>query len=238
MNNFKDYLENKRHVSANTVEAYLSDAQMAVDYFASQNILLSNCDTVLLRAYFRCLESEGKPNATIARTMTSLKSYFDSLIYSGRLRENPMSAIKRPKFTKGHYYPLKTNEIEYIIEYIGFNSRRDAAIISLLYSKQLELSAILALQLIDVNLEMNYIKTDLGIYQLKTNELEKYIIDERPKLARRHSNYVFLNNSGEKLSRQGFWGQLKHHAKSLNWGKEISIRSIKYSYKVNNSDLI
>jgi len=64
--------------------------------------------------------------------------------------------------------------------------------------------------------------------------LKKYIEENRSRLKKgKESKYIFLNKSGKKLSRQGFWKKIKKYAKEVNIKKNITPQVIRNTFALH-----
>jgi integrase/recombinase XerD len=121
--------------------------------------------------------------------------------------------------------------------------------LELLYATGIKVSELIGLDVADVNLSIGCVKcgTDatsrtIPLYPVALNALTRYLQSARNVLTCHPAEAaLFLNLSGERLSRQGFWKILKCYARSANITKDITPLSLRHSFAThlleNGADL-
>ena len=122
--------------------------------------------------------------------------------------------------------------------------------LELLYATGLRVSELIALKIVDVNLETGYVKcfgkgskeriVPLGSVAIK--HIKLYQEHARKFLASSlHENTLFLNHHGRGLTRQGFWKIIKKYSEHLNINMEITPHTLRHSFAThlleNGADL-
>ena len=113
----------------------------------------------------------------------------------------------------------------------------------------MEWRSIFNLNVSDVNLPGGFIKCDSGgkvriipLYPAAVKALSDYIQDVRPKMvADGTETSLFVNVSGERMSRQGFWKIIKHYQEKAQIDKDITPHTLRHSFAAhlleNGADL-
>ena len=98
---FIDYLQKERRMSKNTLEAYKRDVQEFVAFEGSRGMtdLLETSSTEII-AFLHSLKMSGKSAATVNRKLASIRAFFNFLINSGLIHNNPTAEIKSPKIER------------------------------------------------------------------------------------------------------------------------------------------
>ena len=152
-----------------------------------------------------------------------------------------MNFISSPKREKHLPKVLSEEEIDKLLN-IPLNdafSYRNKAIIELMYATGLRVSELVNLKVNDIDLNMALLKTlgkgskeriiPLGDYAL--NYLKLYINEYRSLLIKKNLNdYLFLNNHGNKLTRQGLFKMLDKLANEQGIKTEISPHTLRHSF--------
>ncbi len=114
---------------------------------------------------------------------------------------------------------------------------RDITMLELMYASGLRVSELVNLKLSDINFEAGFIRVRgkgdkervVPIAHRSMEKLKKYLVELRPKLLKRNaSDYVFLNNRGQAMTRQRFWQNLKAMGKIA--GVNVTPHMIRHSF--------
>lgn len=151
---FIDYLQDRKKTSVHTVDAYSRDILQFISFIEMKNgdnpagLDLFNRETIGGFLYFLSVNSLSK--RSIARKVSSLKSFGRYLAKEGIIEENPVSAVKTPKFGRKEPVFLSREEIEHAMALSSkntMNSLRDMAILELFYSTGMRLSELCGLDM-------------------------------------------------------------------------------------------
>ena len=126
---------------------------------------------------------------------------------------------------------------------------RDKAILELLYSSGIRISELTNIELSNLDFDECLIRImgkgrkeriiPLGDYAI--DALHDYIYNYREKLNKKNSTYIFLNNRGDKLSRQFIFKTIKNYAIKKGIKKNISPHTLRHTFAThllkNGADL-
>ena len=87
---FIEYLQKERRMSKNTLEAYKRDVQEFIAFEGGRGMtdLLDTSSTEIV-AFLHNLKINGKSAATVNRKLASVRAFFNFLINSGLIQNNP-----------------------------------------------------------------------------------------------------------------------------------------------------
>jgi len=236
---FLRYLLIDKGYSANTIESYRRDLTKFLNYNKNKNINdISNND---LKEYVKYLNKENLNEKSISRNISSLKSFYKFLVIDKKINTNPAESIYIPKTKKSLPNILTEDEIINLLD-INLNdnySYRNKAMLELLYATGLRVSELVNLKLQNIDLNDNIVRTfgkaskerviPLGEYA--SEYLYKYISEYRGSLIKQYNNeYLFLNNHGNKMTRQGFFKIIKLIAKNKGIDKTLSPHTLRHSF--------
>lgn len=242
INSFENYLKNSKEVSSNTLESYLRDVNAFISFESSQGISeLAGVSAESIERYVATMKSEHKSNATITRSIASLRSFFQFLVLGGYTVTNPARSIKLEKVEKRLPSILSNQEIDLLIKSPNSNEPkgcRDKAMLELLYATGIRVSELVSLNIQDINLNVGILNCHNGrasriipIYQEAQKALGEYIY--RVRIAIVPDNDVealFINLNGSRLTRQGFWKIIKTYAEKANIKTEITPHTLRHSF--------
>ncbi len=250
---FEEYLTNVKKASGNTMSSYLRDIRQLSSYLVSHQLgnLLEATDDVL-EQYVAHLKSAGKSNATIARSIASMKSFYGHMVSESLIEKNPASGLVAEKAEHKLPQILTGMEVELLLEQpqcVDMKGYRDKAMLEVLYATGIRVSELIALNVDDVNLSA-------GVLRCKSKNKERYI-PIYPAAVRALSEYIefirnqmvavpqepalFVNVNGERMSRQGFWKLIKTYQKKAGIEKDITPHTLRHSFAAhlleNGADL-
>lgn len=250
---YENYLLNIKHASTNTVSSYMRDIrQFAAHLETVESISINHCDRDCICRYTRRLTDLGKSAATVARSVASLKSFFAFCLAEGYVSENPVHEIPTVKAEKKLPQILTGREVELLLEQpkcVDLKGFRDKAMLETLYATGMRVSEMIALNVSDVSLAGSFIKCEgsgkfriIPLYPAAVKALTVYLTDIRPKMtASPDETALFVNVSGERMSRQGFWKIIKHYQQTAQISKDITPHTLRHSFAAhlleNGADL-
>ena len=159
---FHSYLKVEKQYSIHTLEAYQSDLANLEEFLNREEEIScfdeAEVQTVhhrMLRAWMGELFESGLSARSVARKISSVKTYFNFLQRNEKVSNNPAARIKVPKFDKKLPAFLKESETENLFDLIEFDADfegiRDKAMLELLYGCGLRRSELLGLKLADLD---------------------------------------------------------------------------------------
>ena len=250
---YENYLLNIKKASANTVSSYLHDVRQFHAYVVEYlEVELPDVTKDHISVYLAFLTNHGKSPATVTRSLASLKGLFSYLMSEGYVQQNPAKGITVVKAEKKLPQILSGKEVELLLEQpqcTDFKGFRDKAMLELLYATGIRVSELISLDIEDVNLPAGFIRCENGgksrtipMYPAAVKALQIYIRDIRPNMiAVPGETALFVNLSGERMSRQGFWKIIKHYQQTAHIDKDITPHTLRHSFAAhlleNGADL-
>ena len=239
---FEDYLTNEKKASANTLSSYLRDIRQFGEYLdlhAECTILEADEETV--QGYVNWLKNNGKSVATVSRCIASLKNLYAFLCLRQHLDRNPAAHLVTDKNVQKLPQILTSKEVELLLEQpecVDAKGYRDRAMLELLYATGMRVTELIDLNLTDVNIDAGVIRCEsrgkeryIPMYPAAIKALSEYIELVRPQmLALPDEEALFVNVSGERMSRQGFWKIIKYYQKKAKIEKDITPHTLRHSF--------
>ena len=236
--NFCNYLLIEKKYSSNTIESYKRDLTKFFTFLNKDNLDIAKDD---IHRYLKYLSEEHMNEKSISRNISCLKSFYKFLLIEKEIKENPMDEIEIPKLRKSLPKSLTEEEINLLLEIplVDDFSYRNKAMLELLYATGMRVSELINLTLLDIDLDSAIVRTigkgskeriiPIGDYAL--HYVKKYIYDCRNNMLKKEiNNYLFLNNNGKKMTRQGFFKILKKRQQEVGIKKELSPHTLRHSF--------
>ncbi len=253
---FIHYLIVERGLSQNTIVSYERDLKGYQKHLSEiQQIESFNQVTRLhIIQFLKSLKETGKSSKTIARHIASIRSFHQFLLREKQAEQDPSVLIESPQLERTLPKILSLQEVETLLETPKLTSPlgyRDKAMLELLYATGIRVSEMINLNLTDVHLTMGFIRCYgkgnkeriVPIGHTATDVLIQYLEKGRSKLinGKNPTEALFVNHHGKRISRQGFWKNLKKIAGEANINKELTPHTLRHSFAThlleNGADL-
>src|SRR5581483_4264320 len=197
---FLRFMSVEKGASSNTVSAYRNDLQQFDSYVTA---LRGNgkprdwekLERDLIIEYVLSLKQQKKyAEATVARKVAAIKSFFQYLQAEGTIRANPAEHLESPRVGRSLPKPLSVTEIDELLEQpMKRNTpeaKRDRAMLELLYATGLRVTELVSLDVEDLNLQAPYVRCmgkgskerTIPIHEQAAGAVADYLTDGRPAL--------------------------------------------------------
>ena len=241
---FLAYLQFERGLADNTVSSYRRDLGQFQHYLDEQSLNPTEVTTPEVRDFLGSLgDDENIPaGATIARKISTLRSFYKYLCREKLAEINPVTPIKSPK--QGHRLPTVLNlaEVQQLLAQPAAGTPgacRDAAMMELLYSTGLRVSELIGLGTGDVDLEGGFVRCMgkgskermIPVGEPALVAVRRYLQQGRPFLGKgAKSGHLFLNRFGKGLTRQSVHRMLVGYARQAGISKVVTPHTLRHSF--------
>ena len=250
---YTSFMTDIRHKSLSTVESYKRDVTQYISYLDGTGVTdISSTTKTTVLSYLLYLQKEGRASSTVSRTLASLRSYYLFMMQNGVVKSNPTSNLEAPHVEKKIPKILSGEEVELLLEQpknCDNKGIRDKAMLELLYATGIRVSELINLDVSDVNVPMSFVRCKGGKkeriipmgHQAK-DALENYINNVRKYMVKdENETALFVNCSGARLSRQGFWKLIKYYQHIAGIETDITPHTLRHSFAAhlleNGADL-
>jgi integrase/recombinase XerD len=242
---YKAWLRLEKSLSENSVAAYLHDVQKLTDFLEMIEDKKSPDQIVLkdLEKFTRWIHELGMTNASQARIVSGLRSFFKFCLIEELITIDPAALLEAPKSIRKLPDTLSFEEIEAIIGAIDLSKpegERNKAIIETLYSCGLRVSELVNLKISNLHIDVGYIKVTgkgdkerlipIGKDAIKYIGIYKNNIRNKITIKLGEEDFLFLNRRGSRLSRIMIFLILKELAKKAGITKNISPHTFRHSF--------
>ena len=250
---YENHLSKVKQASSNTVASYLRDIRQFSEWLRQtedQDIL--EAQQLNISAYIDHLSSEGRSKATLSRNLASIKNFYAYLVSSGFMEQTPVIDVRIERGEKKLPQILIGREIELLLQQPVLSDAkgfRDKAMLETMYATGIRVTELIELNVDDVNLDMGLIRCgssnksrSIPLYPAALRALSAYLWHVRSgMLADPEEKALFVNITGTRMSRQGFWKILKYYQTTAHIEKEITPHTLRHSFAVhlleNGADL-
>ena len=236
---YLDYIKFERKLSNETVKNYEYDLNKFISYLKENHINSFNKVTVgNIENYLKYISNLN--SRSISRNITSINNLFIFLLKEKRVKKNPCEFIDRPKIKKSLPDTLSVEEVSNLLD-IPLKTKydyRNKAMLELMYGSGLRVSELISLTMRNIDLENDIVRclgkgskerivpiNDYSMYYLKL-----YIDKRNLFLINGFNDYLFLNNHGKQMTRQGFFKNLKKILLEKGIKKNVTPHTLRHSF--------
>lgn len=243
---FLNYLNVEKNCSALTVKDYASDIEFFQDFLEKRQKFSQWKEIKVLdiRAYLAVLNTKKYARKTIARRVSSLRSFYKYLIRESVIESNPFTKVRTPKLEKKLPVFLEEFEINELLSkpddsLLGV---RDRAVLELLYATGCRVSELSGLTLDRVDLGNSYVlligkgnkERLVPIGHPAVKALDAYFSTSRreimAKFAIKEHGYLFINSRGTPLTDRSVRRILDKYVTAVSLQKHISPHTIRHTF--------
>ncbi len=236
---FLNFCRLEKGLADNSMDAYSADLARFIEFYKSP---AAPVDTESLRHYLDHLYQSGLGNRSVARHLTTLRSFYGFLLRENQILEDPTQHLGAPRQWQTIPKFLNLEEINRLIEAADTSTpkgQRDCAMMQLLYATGLRVSELCRVGVGDLNMSMGVVKT-LGkgnkhrlvpVGTAAIQAVEQYLAAGRPLLLKgRASKYLFITARGGPMTRQCFWTLLAGYGKKAGIFRGLTPHVLRHSF--------
>jgi integrase/recombinase XerD len=249
--NFLSFLEAEKKYAENTLAAYQNDLSQFYQYVRKENGKKvdgwNEVNKRVITDYIDHLKNSTYTSSTVARKVAAIKSFFHFLVAEGHISEDPTYTLDSPKVKKRLPKAISPTEVERILqaptEETGPKAQRDLALLELLYASGMRVTELVSLDISDVGID-SATSGSIRVRGKRANKereipltgpvvqtLKNYINVGREQLIHDpNESALFLNNRGQRLTRQGLWLIIKHYVESAGVSSEVTPHTLRHSF--------
>lgn len=240
---FLSHLAVERGLSRNTLDAYSRDLLRFLEFLEDKGIRdLQWVSPPDIQRFLVSLRSRPLSPRSVARHLASVRSFFRFLVRERHMPMNPTAPLQSPRLPRSLPKTLGHSEVEALLTQPageGPLELRDRAMLELIYATGMRVSELVGLDLPQVAFITGTVQVrgkggkervvPVGEYAM---EAFRFYLDRgRPHLLKgRRTQAVFLNRSGRRLTRQGFWKILRSHARRAGVSGKVTPHMFRHSF--------
>ena len=233
------YLKYQKHYSEHTVDGYELDIVEFIYFLKRENIDVLDVTYDNVRFFLMELDKKKNKASSVSRKLSSLRGFYKYLVRNDFISTNPFALVKSPKKEKKLPRFFYYNELELLFEVPDLNTplgQRDRLILEILYASGVRVSELVGIKVKDIgDKEIKVLGKGnkerivrIGDYALEI--LEIYLSDGYLSLNSKKSEYLFLNNNGDRLTTRGVSYILNQIINKTTIGKKISPHMLRHSF--------
>jgi integrase/recombinase XerC len=250
---FLQFTRLNRSASAHTARAYASDLSQFLDHVSSAlgiartALKPEHLDRLAIRGFMGDLHRRGLSRASAARKLAATRTFLRYLRREGLVDDDPGLLVPTPKRDVRMPVHLSEDEMGRLVTSPSADAplgRRDQAILELFYASGLRLSELAGLDVDDVNLSAQMVRT-LGkggkerlvpFNKSTAKAVREYLKDrerlvkEAPRARGRRSDPLFVNYRGTRLTVRSVDRLVRRYASASGVRPGVSPHALRHSF--------
>jgi len=250
------FIQVERQLSDNTLASYRRDLETYVNFLQEVEAMsdFRKVERTSILRHLEQLRMQGKTSRTVARHISSIRSFHQFLLREKRAETDPTVHLEMPTIEQKLPNILSIEEIEALLMAPNRSKPlgvRDVAMLELLYGSGMRISELIALDLSDIHLTMGFVRVFgkggkeriIPLGKSALSALNHYLNSARGQLQGKYpkTDAFFINQRGKRLTRQGCWKLMKEHALKAGIQHESTPHTLRHSFAThlveNGADL-
>ncbi|MFQ5901115.1 MAG: site-specific tyrosine recombinase XerD [Thermodesulfobacteriota bacterium] len=242
LDRYLNHISVERGLSPNTLEAYARDLDRYFSFMEEKDRDPLTADSQDISSFLIDQNKRGLKVRSYTRSLIALRAFYKFLLKEGLADSSPATKVDIPKFWNRLPGVLSLDDVEMLLNVPDLEKplgMRDKTMFEVLYATGLRVSELVSLKVRDVNLQVGYLTTIgkgskeriVPLGESAIDWIREYIETTRTIILKgRTSFYLFLNYTGRKMTRQGFWKIIKNSALKAGIDKKITPHILRHSF--------
>ena len=233
---FLQYLRIEKGVADNTIQSYRHDLEMYRTHLHATEFIRAQPSDV--SKFLKFLYARKLKPRSATRAFVAVRGLHKFLILERATTENPTANVEQPRWWKPLPNVLTMDEVDRLLsapDTATARGLRDRGMLEVLYATGLRVSELIGLRLDGVNTEAGFVRcigkgSKERIVPLGASAATAVLAYLQVRQVQKPTNFLFLNNRGEKLSRMGFWKILKAYGIRAGIRKPLTPHVLRHSF--------
>ena len=241
---FINYVQKQKMYSSNTAKNYELDIVEFKNYLEGKGVNYTNVDYDFIKDYLMYLHNKKYKRNTIARRLSSLRSFYRYLFNNNVVKTNPFKYVQLPKKEKRLPKYVGVEDLEVLFNIPDITTplgQRDRLILEILYATGIRVGELVNICLEDIDFSKKEIRilgkgnkeriAEFGDYCL--DAINEFIDDGRCKILNKYnkeSNYLIINGQGEKITTRGVEKIMDGIIKKASLKKRVTPHMIRHTF--------
>ena len=243
IDDFLNHLKVEKGLAILTLEAYSRDLRRYAEWLAERGIeSAAGVSRKDVSDFLLSLARRKLDPKSINRNLVAVRGLHKFLKRERRVAIDPTELVTGPKTWRKVPQVLSLVEVDRLIAAPDENTplgERDRAMLEVLYASGLRVSELVGLTLDQLDLQRGLIRAFgkgskerlVPMGEVAVTRVREFLAGPRNRLLQgRASHFVFVNRNGARMSRQGFWKNLRKYALLAGINRRISPHKLRHSF--------
>ncbi len=240
---YLNYLTVEKGASRNTIDGYSRDLNRYAGFVGEGGTRgIGGIGTEDVIAFLASLQGEGLTANSVNRALAAIRGFYKYLLREKKVEHTPVAHIELARVWMRLPDVLSREEMDLLLAQPGAATPadlRDSAMLELLYATGIRVSELIGLTLNSINWQVGYLvargkgekERIVPVGRTAYDRVKRYLDGARPLLLKGAENdRLFLNRSGQGMTRQGFWKIVKKYAAKAGLGKRVYPHTFRHSF--------
>jgi len=237
-NDFFSFIQLEKNLSKNTISAYKNDIKKFKEFLDRKKYRIKEIDFTKFTEFLLDLKRKNLSVSSIIRIISSIRNFYKFLYARGYI--NDYFFIETPKSEKPLPQVLSLYEMDKLLS-VKENSKtfkRNIAILELIYGSGLRVSEVVNLKIDDINFNQKFMRIRgkgnrerIAFFnEIALKRIDDYLLEREKNKKGNFTSYLFVNNRGNKLSRQFVWKIVKKYTLLAGIDKNVKPHTLRHSF--------
>ncbi len=233
----------RRGLSGKTIKAYRKDLQQFLSHCHAAGP--EEVTTLTIRSFLAEMVARGLSRRSLARKLSTLRSFFKYLVDSGGLAANPAGSMRTPRFQRNLPSFLDLEQAKKLVEAPRGSdvrlSARDAAMLELMYSSGMRVAELVSIDKDEIDLRSGVVRiigkgakerlVPIGSYARKA--LETCL---RRRKAAGGERALFVNRFGRRITARSVRRIVTKYAMRAGLASSVSPHTLRHTFATHMLD--
>ena len=243
LDQYLNFLVVEKGAAANTMDAYSRDLQFFADFMDRKSIkTIDDIGPPEVIDYLVARRGAGLSANSLNRGLAAIRGFYKFLLREKIIDHSPLANIELAKVGLRLPDAVSRKEMDAILSQPGETTKsalRDRVILELLYATGLRVSELADLTVGSINWQVGYLlamgkgnkERVVPIGKVAYDGLSRYVQEVRPLFLKKGPcEFLFLNKSGAKFTRQGLWKLVKKYAAAAGLEDKVHPHTFRHSF--------
>jgi integrase/recombinase XerD len=238
---FLTFCRMEKGLSQNSLDAYSRDLA-GLRVFCDPLTHGSLPDAEVLQSYVNNLYKKDLNARSIARHLSSIRSFFHFLVAEEMVAVDPTEHLSSPRQWSTIPKFLNREQIEKLIaapDRAKPSGLRDRAMLELLYATGIRVTELILLRMSNVDFRLGVVRVTgkgnkqrmVPVHQTALSSISDYVERGRPPLLKgKTSSYLFVTARGTAMTRQAFWASIKLNGRKAGIFHNLSPHVLRHTF--------
>lgn len=245
INDFLRYLQSEKQLSPRTQQSYWQDLQKLQEFCQSVGIdNIHKIDTQHIRQLVAYFHRQGLSGRSLQRVLSGLRTFFNFLQKSGKVKVDPTAGVRAPKSPKPLPKTLDVDQVGRLLEITGdsWMVKRDRAMLELFYSSGLRLSELTGLDMSDIDLRNGNVRVtgkgnktrELPVGRFACEAIQQWLQLRNSELTdtldKKDINALFISQQGRRINPRTVQQRLQYYSVKQGMHSPINPHMLRHSF--------